>query len=938
MFLNRPSRGLVFALCLSLAMPPFAAAQGGAVEGRGTNATNSTNSTNAANAANATNPTNATNAANAANAANASNASNASNAANGANSTNSTNAANATNATNAKTATNAENEANATSSTNGANAAHPTNAKRPGNVSIAATATNATSSTSGANAANSTNAKYPGNVSIAATATNATRSTNGANPTNAKYSGNAPIATTARNTTAAASVATAATAASGLNGQVGGNAPNAKNGPTAANAITDPPATSTATTPPNTVADGIFGVYGGAESRFANRPGAMAGLRAPLSSVQLPDLGDGSGGTLSPQAERKLGERMMREVRADPDYLDDWLIRDYLDFIASKLSAAAATQYLGGYRSDFELFAVRDPQINAFSMPGGFVGVNTGLISATQTESELASVVGHEMGHVLQRHIARMIGAQEKSGYAALAAMLAGLLAGVMTHSGDLGMGIAMGGQAFAVDNQLRFSRAAEHEADRVGFQMLAAAGYDPYAMTAFFERLDRASMADNGVPAYARTHPLTTERIADMEDRARRVPYRQPRQSPEYAFVRARSRVLQVNYASDYREVASRLKSEIDDQTALNPAANWYGIALARSLTGDYTAANDALANARRLFEGEEASAAAASVEARRELAQTVEGGQSRDAPSDDKRHAQQQKPASKAQGESLGASLRGVPGSAASTRAGVGSAPARGDEAPSSQAANMQGTFASTTNARAGKEVSPARGDGPLSAQTSTMQGASKDNANPHSTPRTATPSAPAVSMSSLLSSSAYGALNADAAAPAAASAPIALPPVRVTAQQAARSTPSLDVLAADIARRAGRYDDAVRLADLAQTRWPNSHAAIDAHLQALMAAHRYEEAQTLARRETRAEPQRADWWLYLAQASAGMNDPLGQHQAMAEKLALDGAWPSAIRQLKEARDVKTASFYDLSTISARLRDFEARYREERDEEKKS
>ncbi|WP_175939558.1 M48 family metalloprotease [Caballeronia sp. BCC1704] len=667
----------------------------------------------------------------------------------------------------------------------------------------------------------------------------------------------------------------------------------------------------------------------------------MASLRAPLSSVQLPDLGDGSGGTLSPQAERKLGERMMREVRADPDYLDDWLIRDYLDSIASKLSAAAATQYLGGYRPDFELFAVRDAQINAFSMPGGFVGVNTGLISATQTESELASVVGHEMGHVLQRHIARMIGAQEKSGYAALAAMLAGLLAGVMAHSGDLGMGIAMGGQAFAVDNQLRFSRAAEHEADRVGFQMLAAAGYDPYAMTAFFERLDRASMADNGVPAYARTHPLTTERIADMEDRARRVPYRQPRQSPEYAFVRARSRVLQVNYASDYREVASRLQSEIDDQTALNPAANWYGVALARSLTGDYAAANDALANARRLFESEEASAAAASMQARRELAQTVEGGQSRDARSDDERHAQQQKGASEAQGARLSASPRGVSGSSANARAGVGAARAGRDEARSSQPANTQSTPASATTARAGIEAPPARSGRPLSARAAALKDASTNNANPHSTPRPANPSAPAVSMSSLLSSSAYGALTAapaNSTAPAAASAAIALPPVRVTAQQAARSTPSLDVLAADIARRAGRYDDAVRLADIAQTRWPNSHAAIDAHLQALMAAHRYEEAQTLARRETRAEPQRADWWLYLAQASAGMNDPLRQHQAMAEKLALDGAWPSAIRQLKEARDVKTASFYDLSTISARLRDFEARYKEERDEEKKS
>ncbi|SPB14999.1 subfamily M48B metalopeptidase [Caballeronia novacaledonica] len=607
---------------------------------------------------------------------------------------------------------------------------------------------------------------------------------------------------------------------------------------------------------PANVAEGVFGVYGGAESRFANRPGTMSGLRAPLSSVQLPDLGDGSGGALTPQAERKVGERMMREVRADPDYLDDWLLRDYLDSISSKLSAAAATQYLGGYRPDFDLFAVRDPQINAFSMPGGFIGVNTGLIAVTQTESELASVIGHEMGHVLQRHIARMLGTQEKSTYAALAAMVAGMLAGLLAHSGDLGMGIAMGGQAFAVDNQLRFSRAAEHEADRVGFQMLTAAGYDPYAMVAFFERLDRSSMSDNGVPPYVRTHPLTTDRIADMEGRARRVPYRQPRQSAEYAFVRARARVLQVNYASDYREVASRLKSEIEDQTALNPASNWYGIALAQSLMGNYDAASDALAKARKLFEGEEASAAAASAQVQQE-----------DRGRTPKEVVATKPPASSPR--SLDASMTATPLDNARAALNLGNAP-RPDPAP----------------------AQPARVASDIALPTVHVEGRS-----PPPKPQPAPP------------------------------APAAL-----------RSTPSLDVLAADIARRAGRNDDAIRLADIAQKRWPESHAAIDVHLQALLSARRFAEAQVLARRETRAEPTRPDWWFYLAQASAGLNDPLQQHQAMAEKFALDGAWPSAIRQLKEARDVKTASFYDLSTISARLRDFETRYKEERDLEKNS
>ncbi|CAB3755800.1 M48 family metalloprotease [Paraburkholderia solisilvae] len=510
------------------------------------------------------------------------------------------------------------------------------------------------------------------------------------------------------------------------------------------------------------IAQGIFGTYGGAQARFSGNAGGNSSLRAPITTQQLPDLGDGSGGSLTPQAERKLGERVMREVRRDPDYIGDWLVRDYLNSVSAKLAAAASAQYIGGYRPDFDLFAIRDPQINAFSLPGGFIGVNTGLIVATQTESELASVIGHEMGHVLQRHIARMITASEHGTYAALASTLFGVLAGVLAHSGDLGTAIALGGQAYAVDNQLRFSRSAEHEADRVGFQLMSGAGYDPYGMVSFFERLDRASMADTGVPAYARTHPLTGERIADMSDRARRSPYRQPHQAPEYGFVRARARVLQDRSRSDYADEITRMRSEIEDKTALNVAANWYGIAYAQMLLERYADAAASLATARQTFEAS----------ARRE-------------------------------GET-------------------------------------------------------------------------------------------------------------------------------------ARSSPSLDVLAADIARRAGHDDDALRLAQLAQTRWPDSHAAIDMHLRTLLTAKRFKDAQMQAQRETEAEPQQPAWWLYLAQASAGAGDTLTQHRALAEQFALDGAWPSAIRQLKEARDIKTAGYYDLSTIDARLHEFEARYKEEREDDK--
>jgi hypothetical protein len=171
---------------------------------------------------------------------------------------------------------------------------------------------------------------------------------------------------------------------------------------------------------PASIAQGVFGTYGGAQSRLSGASGmagadANASVRAPAWVPQLPDLGDGSGGALTPQAERRIGERVMREIRRDPDYIGDWLVLDYLDSVAAWLSVSAAAQFIGGYRPDFDLFAVRDGQINAFSLPGGFIGVNMGLIVATQTESELASVLGHEMGHVLQRHVARMLTQSERS-------------------------------------------------------------------------------------------------------------------------------------------------------------------------------------------------------------------------------------------------------------------------------------------------------------------------------------------------------------------------------------------------------------------------------------------------------------------------------------------------------------------------------------------
>ena len=195
-------------------------------------------------------------------------------------------------------------------------------------------------------------------------------------------------------------------------------------------------------------------------------------------TYELPDMGDPSTAALSPDMERRLGDRVMREIRRDPDYVSDPLLGDYLNTIGFKLIEAARRQHVAGSTSSssFELFAVRDPAINAFALPGGYIGVNTGTLVATESESELASVLGHEIGHVLQRHIARGIDKSGESMWIALASLLlAGLAA---TKSGDAAQALAIGGQAAAVSNQLSFSRSAEREADRVGFTLLTGAGY----------------------------------------------------------------------------------------------------------------------------------------------------------------------------------------------------------------------------------------------------------------------------------------------------------------------------------------------------------------------------------------------------------------------------------------------------------------------------
>ena len=316
-----------------------------------------------------------------------------------------------------------------------------------------------------------------------------------------------------------------------------------------------------------------------------------------LWAQELPTLGEAGGEELSPREERHYGEEIMQGYfRRSMQYLDDPETIEYINGLGYQLVAVSAARSV-----DFEFFVLRDPTFNAFALPGGFIGVHTATILTAQSESELASVLGHEIGHVQQRHIARSIARQRDSAMIALGSVLAALVA-ARSGQGQGAQAALMVGQAAALSRQLAFTRDNEREADRVGFQILTDAGFDPQGMVDMFTLMHQGTRAYASVaPAYLRTHPMDEERIADLMGRVQATHTHQHADSLDFQLIRARLRVLQDESTQGLRDALTNFSDQLSHHSMASDTAADYGIALSNIEMKKFAPALEAAEAARR-------------------------------------------------------------------------------------------------------------------------------------------------------------------------------------------------------------------------------------------------------------------------------------------------------------------------------------------------
>lgn len=308
----------------------------------------------------------------------------------------------------------------------------------------------------------------------------------------------------------------------------------------------------------------------------------------------LPDIGTPADQVFTAGEEYSIGSSIVRQLRDNGEILDDPELNDFIQQLGQRLAAQAHDGNL-----KFNFFIMKDTDLNAFALPGGFIGINAGLVTATANESELAGVLAHEIAHVTQRHLARSIAAQSKNSAISAVGMLAAILIGAAVGSSDAVQGAVAVSQGVAAQQRLNYSRANESEADRVGMGILAASGFDPHGMGTFFETMGRQnSLGASRIPEFLLTHPVTSNRIAEAKERAEQFQTVRPIDSVGYTLARERIRVLTTPAGRDPRESYADAVSGSDVPL---PDARRYGRALAATRAGDTGEAIAALRELRR-------------------------------------------------------------------------------------------------------------------------------------------------------------------------------------------------------------------------------------------------------------------------------------------------------------------------------------------------
>jgi predicted Zn-dependent protease len=305
---------------------------------------------------------------------------------------------------------------------------------------------------------------------------------------------------------------------------------------------------------------------------------------AGADDIKLPDMGSPADAVLSKSDEARLGRAIMAQIRLSGAVVEDPLVTEYINEVGSRIAAQAND----GSQS-FSFFVIDDPNINAFALPGGFIGVHTGLLEATRNENELAGVLAHEVAHVTQRHIARAIHASQRQSIISTAIMLGAILAGVVAGDSDAAQAGMVVAQGTAAQQQINFTRSNEYEADRIGIRAMGDAGFDPHGMATFFEVMSRQSPADLDmrVPEFLRTHPVTTQRIAEARNRARDYPRKPSNNSTNYGIARARMKVE--SFDTEEGAVAFFESRDYEQQNDIEK----YGRAVAYQRAGRYLDAN---------------------------------------------------------------------------------------------------------------------------------------------------------------------------------------------------------------------------------------------------------------------------------------------------------------------------------------------------------